>query len=166
MDFESRMKALAKATEAADSEAFVSQLSEDAVYSCPVYGGPFVGKKGIKEMVEKIHFVQLQDCKWDVINPVSDGHFGYAAYIVSYSTDNLPGSEGCRPITEGVCLLELAPDGRFTRYSEALDMGPAYVMSRFEPGRIVRIHQKTAERIAGLDEARGHNPRLPWLEEG
>lgn len=165
MDFGSRIRALAKATEAADSEAFVSHFTEDAEYLCPIYGGPFVGKKAIKEMIETYHFTYMKDCIWDVINPVSDGRVGYSAYISSYNVNKLPGSEGCRPIVEGVCILGLAPDGRFTRYTEVLDFGPAYVMSRFEPERIVRIHQKTAERIAGLDEARGHNPRLPWLEE-
>jgi len=162
MQFSQRIHALVQAITANDGDASAAQFTSDGIYHDPVCG-PWEGRDAIRELVEK-HFIAAKNLIWYIHNPVSSKDVGYASYTCSWDSVETGGVQVYRPIIQGVCIVKLSSDGLFQHYSEAVDLGPSYVMSQFAPARIEKLHKRRAEQLSTCDAAAGHHPYLPWQE--
>jgi len=157
MDFKDLMTKLAAAAAKGDGAAVASCFCEDGVYH-DVYYGAFKGREAIADMIENRFHRDGEDFIWDIHDPVSDGHTGYARYVFSYKS-KLPEAKGARAGFEGVSVVRLR-DGLIEHYSEIANTGPGLIDLGFPPERVCKILTKFGNEVWERDEAREHKKGL------
>ena len=94
-----------------DGAGFASLFSEDSVYHDAFYGA-FGGRAKIAELIDDWFYRTAHDFRWDMHEPVTDGHTLYARYAFSY-VSTFPEAQGRRVGFEGVAARR--PDCRISR---------------------------------------------------
>ena len=120
MDVIALLRAFCDAVERRDGAGFASLFSEDGVYHDTFYG-VFVGRAKIAELIDDWFYRTALDFRWDMHEPVTDGHTLYARYAFSYRS-TLPEAQGRRVGFEGVSIIKLR-DGLIVEYREVANVG-------------------------------------------
>ncbi|HTW89518.1 MAG TPA: nuclear transport factor 2 family protein, partial [Candidatus Binataceae bacterium] len=115
------VKAFTKAVEDRNGTAMAALFTENGVYH-DVFYGSFEGRKRVKELIEDWFYRDAHDFRWDMLDPVSDGHNLYARYLFSYIS-KLPQAQGKRVMFEGVGVMRLE-GGLIAEYKEIANTGP------------------------------------------
>ena len=141
------------AVERHDGAAFAALFTEDGVYH-DVFYGAFAGRAKIAEMIDDWFYRTATDFRWDMHDPVSDGHTLYARYTFSYRS-TLPEAEGARAMFEGVAIMRLR-DGKITEYHEVANTAPGFVDMNFAPERIAKIVARQGAALKARPEMARH----------
>src|SRR6187455_346982 len=99
MNTTAMLKSFCDAVEQHNGKAFAELFTEDGVYH-DVFYGSFKGRAKIAELIDDWFYRTATDFRWDMHDPVSDGHTLYARYTFSYRS-TLPEAEGARAMFEG-----------------------------------------------------------------
>ena len=152
MNTSTMLRAFCGAVEQRNGKAFAELFTEDGVYH-DVFGA-FKGRAKIAEMIDDWFYRTATDFRWDMHDPVSDGHTLYARYTFSYRS-TLPEAEGARAMFEGVAIMQLR-DGRILEYREVANTAPAFVDIKFAPERIAKIVAKQGAALKARPEMKRH----------
>ena len=144
MDHIKLLREFCGAVEKRDGAAFARCFTSDAIYH-DVFYGPFEGHAKIAEMITDWFFRTARDFRWDMHDPVTDGHGLYARYTFSY-VSILPGAGTNRVGFEGVAMMKLR-DGLILEYREIANVGPALVALNFAPERVCKILAKEGAHL-------------------
>ena len=143
------------AVERHDGQAFAQLFAEDGVYH-DVFYGAFKGRARIAELIDVWFYKTARDFKWDMLDPLSDGHTLYARYLFSYiSTLPEAATGGKRVGFEGVACMKLR-DGLIVEYHEVANTAPALVRLGFAPERVAKIMARQGDELWQRDEATAH----------
>ncbi|MBO4222937.1 nuclear transport factor 2 family protein [Bradyrhizobium neotropicale] len=153
MDTTSLLRAFCDAVEQRKGAAFADLFTEDGVYH-DVFYGAFTGHAEIAGMIDDLFYRTASDFRWDMHDPVSDGHTLYARYTFSYRS-TLPEAGGARAMFEGVAIMTLR-DGRIAEYHEVANTAPAFVDMQFAPERIAKIVAKQGDALKARPEMARH----------
>ena len=105
-------------------------------------------------MIDDWFYRTATDFRWDMHEPVSDGHTLYARYTFSYRS-TLPEAKGARAMFEGVAIMRLR-DGKIAEYHEVANTAPAFVDMNFAPERIAKIVAKQGAELKARPEMKRH----------
>jgi ketosteroid isomerase-like protein len=141
------------AVEQRNGRIFAELFTEDGVYH-DVFYGAFEGREKIACLIDDWFYRTATDFRWDMHDPVSDGHILYARYTFSYRS-TLPEAEGARAMFEGVSIMKLR-DGKIAEYHEVANTAPAFVDIRFAPERIAKIVAKQGAALKARPEMKRH----------
>ncbi|MCW5748152.1 MAG: nuclear transport factor 2 family protein [Alphaproteobacteria bacterium] len=153
MDVTAMLKQFCEAVEKRDGKRFATLFAEDGVYHDLFYGA-FQGRTRIAEMIDDWFHRTARDFRWDMHDPVSDGHRLYAYYTFSY-VSTLPEAQGRRVGFEGVAMMTLR-DGLITEYREVANVGPAFVALGFAPERVSKILAKEGAELQKAPRMKRH----------
>ncbi|HCX14652.1 MAG TPA: nuclear transport factor 2 family protein [Rhodospirillaceae bacterium] len=113
--FSELLETFKRSVESCDAETFLGLFIEDATYHDSVYG-IFRGHRELRRMLCDVFHKDGADFRWDMHNPVCDGHVGYAHYRFSFKSMHSDSSPG-RALLEG-CARFILKDGRIAAYKE------------------------------------------------
>ena len=147
------LRAFCDAVEQRNGKAFAELFTEDGVYH-DVFYGAFEGRTKIAGLIDDWFYRTATDFRWDMHDPVSDGHTLYARYTFSYRS-TLPEAEGARAMFEGVAIMRLR-DGKIAEYHEVANTAPAFVDIKFAPERIAKIVAKQGAALKARPEMKRH----------
>ncbi|WP_454615811.1 nuclear transport factor 2 family protein [Bradyrhizobium cenepequi] len=153
MDATSLLRAFCDAVEQRKGAAFADLFTEDGVYH-DVFYGAFTGRAAIADMIDDVFYRTATDFRWDMHDPVSNGHTLYARYTFSYRS-TLPEADGARAMFEGVAVMTLR-DGRIAEYHEVANTAPAFIDMHFAPERIAKIVAKQGAALKARPEMARH----------
>ena len=153
MNNSAMLRAFCDAVEQRNGKAFAELFTEDGVYH-DVFYGAFAGRTGIAELIDDWFYRTATDFRWDMHDPVSDGHTLYARYTFSYRS-TLPEAGGARAMFEGVAIMRLR-DGRIAEYHEVANTAPAFVDIKFAPERIAKIVARQGAALRARPEMKRH----------
>jgi ketosteroid isomerase-like protein len=153
MDTTTLLRAFCDAVERRDGAGFASLFSEDGVYHDAFYGA-FAGRAKIAELIDDWFYRTAHDFRWDMHEPLTDGHTLYARYAFSY-VSTLPEAQGRRVGFEGVSIMKLR-DGLIVAYREVANVGPALVALGFAPERVCKILAREGKRLRDAPEMARH----------
>jgi len=152
MEFSDLIVEMTRAISLGDGSGAAACFTEDGVYHDVFYGD--FPKPDIPRMVSDYFHRDAERFKWDVYNPMSDGHVGYARYVFSYSA-KLAGAEGKRGIFEGVAVCELS-QGLISSYREVANAATGLHMLGFSPERLDKIVSREVSELVGRSEVVSH----------
>ena len=147
------LRAFCDAVEQRNGKAFAELFTEDGVYH-DVFYGAFEGREKIAALIDDWFYRTATDFRWDMHDPVSDGHTLYARYTFSYRS-TLPEAKGARAMFEGVAIMTLK-GGRIASYHEVANTAPAFVDLKFAPERIAKIVGKQGAELKARPEMKRH----------
>lgn len=153
MDTSSLLTAFTSAVETRDGAALASLFTEDGSYH-DVFYGTFTGRARIAELIDDWFYRAATDFRWDMHEPVSNGHMMYVRYVFSYRS-TLPEALGKRIVFEGVAIMHLV-DGAIAQYHEVANTGPALVALGFAPERVGKILRRQDDALRVRGEASAH----------
>ncbi len=153
IEISAMLKAFCAAVEQRDGRAFAQLFAEDGVYH-DVFYGAFTGRDAIANMIDDHFYKTASDFRWDMHDPVSDGHTLYARYTFSYKS-HLPEANGGRAMFEGVAIMRLR-DGLIACYHEVANAVTGFTDMNFAPERIARIAAKQASALKARPEVKRH----------
>ena len=153
MDATALLRAFCDAVERRDGAGLSTLFSEDGVYYDAFYGA-FAGRARIAELIDDWFYRTARNCRWDMLEPLTDGRTLYARYAFSY-VSTLPEAQGRRVGFEGVSIMKLR-DGLITEYREVANVGPALVALGFVPERVCKILAREGERLRDAPELARH----------
>ena len=153
MNASTMLRAFCDAVEQRNGKAFSELFTEDGIYH-DVFYGAFEGRAKIAGMIDDWFYRTATDFRWDMHDPVSDGHTLYARYTFSYRS-TLPEAEGARAMFEGVAIMRLR-DGKIVEYHEVANTAPAFVDLKFAPERIAKIVAKQGAALKARPEMKRH----------
>lgn len=135
------------AVAAGDGARFAALFTEDGVYD-DVFYGEFKGRAEIARMLEGLFHRDGENFVWQMLDPVSDGHTGYARWLFSYD-GRIDPIKGERIYMDGVGLFTLR-DGLIARYED--------LARTAELMRQMNMPEAKAERITArmLDKQMAH----------
>jgi ketosteroid isomerase-like protein len=153
MEVNALLRAFCEAVERRDGRGFASLFSEDGVYHDAFYGA-FAGRAKIAELINDWFYRTARDFRWDMLEPLTDGHTLYARYAFSY-VSTLPEAQGRRVGFEGVSIMKLRDD-LIGEYREIANVGPALVALGFAPERVCKILAREGKRLRDAPEMAHH----------
>ncbi len=153
MDPSAMLKTFCDAVEQHNGKALAELFTEDGVYH-DVFYGAFEGRAKIAELIDDWFYRTATDFRWDMHDPVSDGHTLYARYTFSYRS-LLPEARGARAMFEGVAIMTLR-DGRIAEYHEVANAATGFVDMNFAPERIAKIIAKHGAALKARPEMARH----------
>ena len=153
MDAPALLRTFCDAVEQRDGNAFAALFADDGVYH-DVFYGAFSGRSAIAGMIDDWFYRTAADFRWDMHDPVSDGHTLYARYTFSYRS-TLPEAKGARAMFEGVAIMTLR-NGLIASYREVANTAPAFVDLNFAPERIAKIVAKQGAELKARPEMQTH----------
>lgn len=153
MSLKDMLAAFTAAVESRDGAGFARLFTEDGVYHDAFYGA-FEGRARVAELIDDWFYRDARDFRWDMHEPVSDGHMLYVRYVFSY-VSTLPEAQGRRVMFEGVSIMRLE-DGLIREYREIANTGPALLRIGFPAERVATILRRQDDALRGRDEARRH----------
>jgi len=153
MNTSALLRAFCDNVEQHNGKAFAELFTEDGVYH-DVFYGAFAGRTKIAELIDDWFYRTATDFRWDMHDPVSDGHTLYARYTFSYRS-TLPEAKRARAMFEGVAIMQLR-DGKITSYHEVANTAPAFVQLNFAPERIAKIVAKQGAALKARPEMARH----------
>jgi ketosteroid isomerase-like protein len=143
-DFTLLLRRFTAAAEAGDGKAFAACFTEDGVYHDYIYGD-HKGRAEIAHMLEGMFHRDAGDYRWEMFDPVSDGHVGYAWSLSSF-TSKVPEFQGRPVVIDGMSRFELRR-GLIADYSESVNGGVAMVQLGVAAPRMEKILQRWAREL-------------------
>ncbi|MDP6707205.1 MAG: nuclear transport factor 2 family protein [Alphaproteobacteria bacterium] len=153
MDFRQLLDRFTAAVEAGDGKALGEVFTEDGQYHDTFYG-TFQGRAAIADLLEYYIWRDAGAFKWEMLDPVDDGHTGYARWRFS-QTAKIEEGRGRRVYIEGVGFFRLA-DGLIESYEEYARIGEALVQLGLPDGKTIRVLEKLAAAQRATPEAAAH----------
>ena len=147
------LRAFCDAVEQRNGKAFAELFTEDGVYH-DVFYGAFEGRAKIAELIDDWFYRTATDFRWDMHDPVSDGHTCTRA-IPSAIARRCRKPKGARAMFEGVAIMRLR-DGKIAEYHEVANTAPAFVDIKFAPERIAKIVAKQGAALKARPEMKRH----------
>ncbi len=141
------------AVETGDGAGLAALFTDDGVYH-DVFYGAFAGRVRIAAMLTDFFYRDARAFRWDMHDPVCDGHTLYARYVFSF-TSKLPGAMGRRAMFEGVSIMTLR-DGFIVTYREVANPMPGLADLGFAPERMAKIAQREGRDLKARAEAARH----------
>lgn len=142
-----------RAVEQRQGAAFAALFTEDGVYH-DVFYGAFTGRAKIAEMIDDWFYRTATDFRWEMHDPVSDGHTLYARYTFSYRS-LLPEAKGARAMFEGVAIMKLR-DGLIAEYGEVANVATGFIDMNFAPERMAKIFARQGDELKARPEMQRH----------
>ena len=153
MPFRDLLSHFTAAVEAGDGVALASLFTPDGVYHDTFYG-EFAGREAIARMLTDHFWRDAEAFEWDMAEPLSDGHIGYARWAFSY-VSKMDDSRGKRAAFTGMSRFVLAGD-LIARYDEAFNAGIAFAQLGMPPERIAKIFRRASDAALAREPLAGH----------
>ena len=112
-DFANLLDAFTHSAESGDGARFAKHFTEDGVYYDYIYG-PHRGRADIAHMMQGLFHRDATDYRWEMFDPVFDGHQGYAWSLSSF-TSTIPQYAGKRVVIDGMSRF-IVRDGLIAEY--------------------------------------------------
>ena len=151
--FSEMLETFKRSVETCDAETFLGLFNEDATYHDSVYG-VFVGHAELKSMLCDVFHKDGADFRWDMDNPVCDGHVGYAHYRFSLKSSH-PDSSSGRALLDG-CARFIFKGGRIAAYKEWGNVAGTLLQSGVPDKVVIRFLRREAQRMHGSPEFAAH----------
>ena len=135
-DFANLLDAFTHSAESGDGARFAKHFTEDGVYYDYIYG-PHRGRADIAHMMQGLFHRDATDYRWEMFDPVFDGHQGYAWSLSSF-TSTIPQFAGKRVVIDGMSRF-IIRDGLIAEYHESVNGGVAMAQLGVEPARMARV---------------------------
>ncbi len=145
-----------RSAESGDGVRFARHFTEDAVYYDYIYG-PHRGRGEIAHMLTNLFHRDATDYRWEMFDPVFDGHHGYAWSLSSF-TSTIPQFHGKRVVIDGMSRFVIR-DGLIAEYRESVNGGVAMVQLGVEPERMAKVFSRWAGWLADRPETRAYLAR-------
>lgn len=135
--FQALLQRFTIAAEAGDGLAFAACFTPDAVYHDYVYGD-HTGRDSIAHMMRELfHRDAGPDYRWQMFDPVCNGHLAYASSLSSFSSQ-VPEFAGRRVVIDGISRFELQ-GGLISDYRESVNGGVAMVQLGVAAPRLEKV---------------------------
>jgi hypothetical protein len=149
-DFAALVARLGASATVGDGKAFAACFIEDGVYHDYIYG-PHKGRAEIAEMMENLFHRDAADYDWRFLDPVTDGHIGYARSLSRF-VSTIPEFKGRPVVIDGMSRFVLK-DGLIAAYHESVNGGIAMSQLGVAAPRMEKVFKRWAERFLGEPEA-------------
>jgi hypothetical protein len=143
-EFSALLQRLTAAAEAGDGKAFAACFTPDGIYHDYIYGD-HTGRPGIEHMISELFHRDASDYRWEMFDPVCNGHIGYA-WSLSGFTSKVPEFAGRPVLIDGISRFELK-DGLISDYSESVNGGVAMVQLGVNAQRIEKVLQRWSKQL-------------------
>ena len=153
MDFHALLRNFCESVEQKDGHRLASLFTEDGVYH-DVFYGAFEGRGRIARMIPDCFYKTATDFRWDMHDPVCNGHTLYARYTFSYRS-LLPEAKGARAMFEGVSIMQLA-NTHIADYREVANAATGFVDMNFAPERIAKLLARQGRDLKARAEMARH----------
>jgi len=153
MDFARILKDFAAAAEVGDGRSFAALFTEDGVYEDAFYG-TFQGRDAIAGMIKDCFHRDAEGFRWQMINPVCDGRFGYARWLFSY-TSKMPHSAGKRVVMDGVGCFQLR-DGLIEHYEDVARTGETLVQLGLPADKLLDVFRRKSDEMLATPMVADH----------
>lgn len=141
------------AVESGDGQKLASLFTEDGVYD-DVFYGEFKGREAIAEMLEGLFHRDGENFRWEMIDPVDNGHAGYARWLFSFDS-KLEHIHGKRIFMDGVGLFQLR-DGFILRYEDCARTAELLEQMEMPEEKRRRVAEKMQARMMGVMDWSAH----------
>lgn len=138
-DFAKLLDAFTHSAESGDGACFAKHFTEDGVYYDYIYG-PHRGRADIAHMMQGLFHRDATDYRWEMFDPVFDGHQGYAWSLSSF-TSTIPQFAGKRVVIDGMSRF-IIRDGLIAEYHESVNGGVAMAQLGVEPARMAKVFSR------------------------
>lgn len=138
-EFRKLLDAFTRSAESGDGDRFARHFTEDAVYHDYIYG-PHRGRADIAHMLSSLFHRDATDYRWEMFDPVFDGHQGYAWSLSSF-TSTIPQFAGKRVVIDGMSRFVIR-DGLIAEYRESVNGGVAMAQLGVEPARMAKVFSR------------------------
>lgn len=138
-DFAKLLDAFTHSAESGDGARFARHFTEDGVYYDYIYG-PHRGRADIAHMMQGLFHRDAKDYRWEMFDPVFDGHQGYAWSLSSF-TSTIPHYQGKRVVIDGMSRF-IIRDGLIAEYHESVNGGVAMAQLGVEPARMAKVFSR------------------------
>ncbi|MBR0715365.1 nuclear transport factor 2 family protein [Bradyrhizobium liaoningense] len=138
-DFAKLLDAFTHSAESGDGARFAQHFTEDGVYYDYIYG-PHRGRADIAHMMQGLFHRDATDYRWEMFDPVFDGHQGYAWSLSSF-TSTIPQFQGKRVVIDGMSRF-IIRDGLIAEYRESVNGGVAMAQLGVEPARMAKVFSR------------------------
>ncbi len=150
-DFAALLERFTRAAEAGDGAAFAACFTDDGVYHDYIYGD-HRGRSQIAHMLERLFHRDATDYRWEMYDPVCDGHIGYARSLSAF-TSTVPEFAGRGVVIDGMSRFVLR-DGLIADYSESVNGGVAMAQLGVQPERMAKICTRWAGWLREREDTR------------
>ena len=148
-EFARLLDAFTHSAESGDGKRFAAHFTEDAVYHDYIYG-PHTGRADIAHMMEHLFHRDAGDYRWEMFDPVFDGHQGYAWSLSSF-TSKIQQFEGRHVVIDGMSRF-IIRDGLIAEYRESVNGGVAMGQLGVEPDRMSKVFGRWTGWLRGRPE--------------
>jgi len=145
-----------RSAESGDGDRFGRHFTEDAIYHDYIYG-PHRGRADIAHMLQNLFHRDATDYRWEMFDPVFDGHQGYAWSLSSF-TSTIPQFAGRRVVIDGMSRF-IIRDGLIAEYRESVNGGIAMVQLGVEPERMAKVFSRWSGWLQERPETRAYLAR-------
>lgn len=149
-EFATLVARLGKAATAGDGKAFAACFTEDGVYHDYIYG-PHAGRASIADMLENLFHRDAADYDWHFLDPLTDGHIGYARSLSQF-VSTIAEYKGRRVVIDGTSRFVLK-DGLIAEYRESVNGGVAMAQLGVAGARMEKVFRRWADRFLAEPEA-------------
>ncbi|HYM03947.1 MAG TPA: nuclear transport factor 2 family protein [Stellaceae bacterium] len=143
-DFAALLRRFTTAAEAGDGRRFAECFTADAVYHDYIYGD-HKGRAAIADMMENLFHRDAADYRWEMFDPVTNGHVGYAWSLSSF-TSKVPEFAGRPVVIDGMSRFELQ-EGLISDYSESVNGGVAMVQLGVAAPRMEKVLRRWSNQL-------------------
>jgi len=145
VEFEALLKRFSAAAERGDGPAFAECFTLDGVYHDYIYGD-HTGRADIAHMMKDLfHRDAGPDYRWEMFDPVCNGHIAYARSLSSF-TSKVPDFAGKQVVIDGISRFELR-DGLICDYSESVNGGVAMAQLGVAAPRLEKVLQRWSRQL-------------------
>lgn len=155
-EFAALLDEFTRSAESGDGARFARHFTEDAVYYDYIYG-PHRGRDDIAHMLANLFHRDAADYRWEMFDPVFDGHQGYAWSLSSF-TSTIPQFAGKRVVIDGMSRFVIR-GGLIAEYRESVNGGVAMVQLGVEPERMAKVFSRWAEWLTDRPETKNYLAR-------
>lgn len=155
-EFRTLLDAFTAAAESGDGTRFAQCFTDDAVYHDYIYG-PHRGRADIAHMLQGLFHRDATDYRWEMFDPVFDGHQGYAWSLSSF-TSTLPQYAGRRVVIDGMSRFVIR-GGLIAEYRESVNGGVAMVQLGVLPERMAKVFSRWSGWLQERPETKAYLAR-------
>jgi SnoaL-like domain len=149
-EFATLVARMGKAATSGDGEAFAACFTEDGVYHDYIYG-PHAGRASIADMLENLFHRDAADYDWRFLDPLTDGHIGYARSLSRF-VSTIAEYKGRPVVIDGTSRFVLK-DGLIAEYRESVNGGVAMAQLGVAGARMEKVFRRWADRFLSEPEA-------------
>ena len=155
-EFRNLLDVFTRSAESGDGKRFARHFTDDAVYHDYIYG-PHRGRADIAHMLQDLFHRDATDYRWEMFDPVFDGHQGYAWSLSSF-TSTIPQFAGKRVVIDGMSRF-IVRDGLISEYRESVNGGVAMAQLGVEPARMGKVFSRWSGWLEARPETQAYLAR-------